>query len=89
MLSALLFLMNYCRTHNIFNAFVNELLMLLCKSILPIGNMLVKSEYKASKMLKRFGLSYDIIQACPKGCALFRGELEEDDTCLECGSDQY
>lgn len=89
MLSATLLILNCCRTHNVSNAFINEMLMLLCMSILPSGNVLPKSEYEASKMLKHFGLAYDIIHACPKGCCLFRGVLENDDTCPQCGSGRY
>lgn len=89
MLSATLLILNCCRTHNVSNAFVNELLMLLNMSILPRGNVLPKSEYEASKMLKNFGLAYDIIHACPKGCVLFRGDLENEENCPECGSSRF
>lgn len=89
MLSATLLILNCCRTHNVSNAFVNELLMLLNMSILPRGNVLPKSEYETSKMLKNFGLAYDIIHACPKGCVLFRGDLENEENCPECGSSRF
>ena len=89
MLCATLLIINCCKTHGVSNTFVNELLMLLSMSILPTGNCLPQTEYEASKILRRLGLAYNIIHACPNGCCLFRGELEEEERCPVCDRDRY
>jgi hypothetical protein len=89
MLCATLLIVNCCKTHGVSNMFMNELLMLLSMSILPVGNCLPKTEYEASKILRRLSLAYNMIHACPKGCCLFKGELEELDKCPVCDSDRY
>ena len=77
MLCATLLIVNCCKTHGVSNAFMNELLMLLSMSILPVGNCLPKTEYEASKILRKLGLAYNMIHACPNGCCLFKGDLED------------
>ena len=89
MLCATLLIVNCCKTHGVSNMFMNELLMLLSMSILPVGNCLPKTEYEATKILRRLGLAYNMIHACPKGCCLFRGDLEEDEKCPVCEADRY
>ena len=89
MLCATLLIMNCCKTHGVSNMFMNELLMLLSMSILPVGNCLPKSEYEASKILRRLGLAYNMVHACPNGCCLFRGDLEDAKKCPVCERDRY
>ena len=57
MLCATLLIVNCCKTHGVSNMFLNELLMLLSMSILPVGNCLPKTEYEATKILRRLGLA--------------------------------
>ena len=89
MLCATLLIMNCCKTHGVSNTFMNELLMLLSMSILPLGNCLPKTEYEASKILRRLGLAYNMIHACPNGCCLFKGDLEDAEKCPVCDRDRY
>ena len=89
MLCATLLIVNCCKTHGVSNMFMNELLMLLSMSILPSGNCLPKSEYEASKILRRLGLAYNMIHTCPSGCCLFKGDLEDLDKCPVCDADRY
>ena len=89
MLCATLLIVNCCKTHGASNTFLNELLMLLSMSILPEGNCLPRTEYEASKILRRLGLAYNIIHACPNGCCLFKGEFEDKDKCPVCDHDRY
>ena len=89
MLCATLLIVNCCKTHGVANTFLNELLMLLSMSILPVGNCLSKTEYEASKILRKLGLAYNMIHACPKGCCLFKGELEDVEKCPVCDHDRY
>ena len=89
MLCATLLVVNCCKTHGVSNSFLNELLMLLSMSILPVGNCLPKTEYEASKILRRLGLAYNLIHACPNGCCLFKGDLEDAEKCPVCDHDRY
>ena len=89
MLCATLLIMNCCKTHGVSNMFMNELFMLLSMSILPLGNSLPKTEYEATKILKRLGLAYNMIHACPAGCCLFKGDLEDKERCPVCEADRY
>jgi hypothetical protein len=89
MLSATLLIVNFCKTHGVSNVFMNELLMFLSGSILPVGNCLPSTEYEASKILRRLGLAYNMIHACRNGCFLFRGNLEDKETCPPCEADRY
>ena len=89
MLCATLLIVNCCKTHGVSNSFLNELLMLLSMSILPKGNCLPKTEYEASKILRRLGLAYNMVHACPKGCCLFKGELEDAEKCPVCDHDRF
>jgi hypothetical protein len=85
-LSATLLLLNCLRVYGVNNALINELFMLLSKSVLPTVNSLPTSEYSASKMLKHLGLGYELIHSCQDGCMLFRGVGRELlDTCTKCG----
>jgi hypothetical protein len=89
MLCATLLIVNCCKTHGVPNTFMNELFMLLSMSILPVGNCLPKTEYEASKILRRLGLGYNMIHACPNGCCLFKGDLEGVEQCPVCEHDRY
>ena len=89
MLCATLLIVNCCKTHGVSNTFINELLMLLSMSILPVGNCLPKTEYEASKILRKLGLAYNMIHACPKGCCLFKGDLEDAEKCPVCDHDRF
>ena len=89
MLCATLLIMNCCKTHGVSNMFMNELLMLLSMSILHVGNCLPKTEYEATKILRRLGLGYKMIHACPNGCCLFKGDLEHTEKCPVCEADRY
>jgi hypothetical protein len=61
----------------------------LSMSILPHGNCLPKTEYEASKILRRLGLAYNMIHTCPKGCCLYKGDLEDAERCPVCEHDRY
>ena len=88
-LDATLMLMNVCRTHKATNACISELLHLFSNVILPSPNSLPSSERLASKMVSRFGLRYDTIDACRNGCVLFRRQYAEMDTCPVCNAPRY
>jgi hypothetical protein len=58
-------------------------------NILPQPNTLPSNEYEASNILKKLGLAYNVIHACPKGHMLFCGQYENDQNCPQCGLAQY
>ena len=72
-LGGTLLLLNCLRTHRASNVLVNELFLILSKSMLPTTNSLPRNEYQVLKILKQLGLSYDTIHCCPspQTCILF------------------
>ena len=57
--------------------------------LLPVGNILPKSNWDAKKFLRMLGLSYDSIHACRNGCCLFRKQLADALYCPKCGQMRY
>ena len=43
----------------------------------------------ARQVLRRLGMDYNSIHACPNDCVLFRREFESLATCPKCGADRY
>jgi hypothetical protein len=72
MLLAMLLLLNLRIVHVVNNAFMDEPFSLLWKELLPKDNKMPTSTYKALKLNKAIGLSYDSIHACTNGCPLSR-----------------
>ena len=58
-------------------------------SLLPDGHILPKSMYKAQKLLHALKMPFEQIQACPKGCILFRKEHAEAKSCVKCKSSRF
>lgn len=52
---------------------------------------LPSSFYESKKMIKRLGLSYDKIDACPNHCMLYWGTSEDKnrDKCKKCNTSRY
>jgi hypothetical protein len=80
-ISATIVLINMAVIHSVSNAYVDELLKYLNTVLLPSENRLPKSHYEAKKLIRKLGLSYDIIHTCPSGCVLYRGEYENLGSC--------
>jgi hypothetical protein len=70
-LVTMLLLVTTCTTHKVSNKFVDELLSLLCHTILPQPNTLPKNFHETKSMIKKLGLSYERLHAYPKGCVFF------------------
>jgi len=88
-LTSTLLLLVCCTTFGVPNSFVDELFKLLHETILPKGNTLPRTFYKAKCLLKNLGLSYNSIHACRDGCCLFRKELEHQAECPICHKSRY
>jgi hypothetical protein len=90
-ISTVVVIMTMCTTHGVSNAFTDELLKYLSTSLLPKENCLPTSFYYAKNAVRKMGLQYNVIHCCPAGHVLFRGELEDRDTCPkpECGLSRW
>ena len=87
LLSTVILLLNCLRMHGAPSILIDELFTLLSNEILPKLNSIPKSEYEASKMLKKLGLKYEMIHVCPNQCIIFRGPLYKDlEACPKCGA---
>jgi hypothetical protein len=84
-----LFILNCYCTHGTNNTFINEMLHLLKMSIFPQSNTFPENEYQTSSILKKLGLAYDVIHACPKGHMLYCGQYENEQSCQKCGATQF
>jgi hypothetical protein len=84
MLAATLFLMNVCMVHGVSNKFVDELLALLHKHLLPPDNCLPPTMYVAKTLTSKVRLNNTNIHACVNGRVLFRKQYETLDTCPKC-----
>jgi hypothetical protein len=74
-LTAILLLLNLCKTHQCSNLFNTKLLTILGMSILPEINTLSRLEYLASKILRQLGLEYESIHMCLNNCLLYRDDV--------------
>jgi len=68
---ATVIIMNTCAIFYVSNKFMDELLRYLSKDLLPRGNLLPGTHYLTRKSIRRLGLNYKNIHACPDGCVLY------------------
>lgn len=71
-LGATIFLKNLFSVHSITSRFIGDLLAGLHKYFLPANNSLPKTNYGLTNLLSTFGLDYVNIDACVRGCVLYR-----------------
>jgi hypothetical protein len=64
-------------------------MLALIGSLLPEGHILPKSMYESQKVLRALKMPYDQIDACPKGCVLFRKDHKDAKYCPKCESSRY
>jgi hypothetical protein len=76
MLATTFLLMNVCKVHGVSNKFVDELLTLLHKHLLPLDNCLPPTMYATKTLTSKVGLKYNNIDACVNGGVLFWKEYE-------------
>jgi hypothetical protein len=65
-------LMNVFIVDGVNNKCVDELLFLLHKYLLPLGNCLPTNMYHAKALTHKVGLNYKLILACQNGCVVSR-----------------
>jgi hypothetical protein len=88
-LIGVMLILNCCHTHGISNVLINEMLHLLKTDIFPQPNTFHDNENQASSTLKKLGLAYDVLHACPKGHMFYRGQYENEQSCQKCGATQF
>ena len=84
-ISATIVLINMAVIHSILNEYLNELLKYLSIVFLPRGNKLPRNYFEAKNIIKKLGLNYKQIHACPSRCVLYRKEHENLTSCLKVG----
>nr|XP_043638244.1 uncharacterized protein LOC122609251 [Erigeron canadensis] len=87
-LSGVLKLFNVKASHGWSDKSFTELLRIL-HDILPKGNRLPVSTYKAKKLMCPMGMKIERIDACPKDCMLYRNDYKDLDQCVTCGMSRY
>jgi hypothetical protein len=75
-LASTLLLMNVCTIHGVSNKFVDELLTLLHKHLLPKDNLLPPSMYTTKNFARKVNLDYKHIHACAKGAFYFGSSMK-------------
>nr|XP_043637883.1 variant-silencing SET domain-containing protein-like [Erigeron canadensis] len=58
-------------------------------NLLPTGNKLPKTTYRAKKLICPMWLIKKRIHACPNDCMLYRNENKDLHKCKECGASRY
>jgi hypothetical protein len=87
--SATIVIMNMCVVFGINNNFTSELLRYLSEDLLPEGNKLLRSQYAAAKTIRKLGMNYNNIHACPDGCVLYDNDHAELDVCPSCSKSRW
>ena len=88
-ISATIIIMNMCTIFHVSNKFTDELFRYLSSDLLPTGNKLPGSHYKARHSIQKLGLHYNNVHGCPNGCILFEDEYSLLDTCPKCSSSRW
>ena len=65
-----------------------ELLRLL-GDVLPDGNVLPLTTYRAKQVVCPLGLEVQKIHACPNDCMLYRNEFQDRECCAVCNASRY
>ena len=87
-LSAVATLLNIKADHNMSHECFESLLKAI-KSMLPDGEKLPDNYYFCKKMVKKLGLGYQKIDACPNDCMLFCKENEHKTKRTLCSHDRF
>jgi hypothetical protein len=87
--SATIVIMNMCVVFGASNNFTSELLRYLSEDLLPEGNKLPCSHYAAAKTIRKLGMNYNNIHACPDGCVLYDGDHTELNVCPNYSKSQW
>lgn len=81
--------MNMCVVFGVSNNFTSELLRYLSEDLLPEGNKLPRRYYATAKTIRKLGMNYNNIHACPDGCVLYEGDHAELNACPKCSKSRW
>lgn len=87
--SATIVIMNMCAVFRVSNRFMDELLRYLSTDLLPQDNKLPGTHYVARRSIRKLGLNYNNVHACPDGCVLFEEEHADLDSCPKCSKSRW
>lgn len=87
--SATIIIMNMCTVFRVSNKFSDELFRFLSTDLLPPGNKLPRTHYAARKSIRRLGLNYHNVHACPSGCVLYEEGYEALESCPKCATSRW
>ena len=87
--STTIIIMNMCIVFHVSNKFSDELFRFLSTDLLPVGNKLPHTHYEARKSIRRLGLHYNNVHACPNGCILFEDDYAPCNTCPKCNTSRW
>ena len=82
--SATIIIMNMCTVFGVSNKFSDELFRFLAVDLLPPRKKLPGIYYAARKSIRRLGLNYNNVHACPNGCILYKDEYGALNSCPQC-----
>jgi len=66
-----------------------DLVLTVLGKLLPDPHTLPKNTYESQRLLRALKMPYEGIQACPKGCVLFRGDHEKATHCPKCKASRF
>ena len=66
-----------------------DLVLTVLGKLLPDPHTLPKNTYESQRLLHALKMPYEGIQACPKGCVLFRGDHEKATHCPKCKASRF
>ena len=81
--------MNMCVVFGVSNNFTSELLRYLSEDLLPKGNKLPRSHYTTAKTIRKLGMNYNNIHACPDGCVLYEDDHAKLNACPKCSKSRW
>lgn len=87
-LSALVKMYNLKANHSMTDACFEDMLLLM-HLLLPEGNQVPSSAYRAKKTLVALGMEYEKIHACPNDCILYRDDNVDAISCPTCGVSRW
>jgi len=83
-ISATIIIMNICTVFRVSNKFKDKLCQYLSSDLLPHGNKFLGTHYEARKSIRRLGLHYNNVHACPNGCIFYEEVYVALENCPNC-----
>ena len=90
-LSSALVLLDWQVQNHVSNVALDQLFLLLRDALLPIQNEMPSDRYAAKKIVKKMGMDYEMVHACPNNCTLYFEETAHLTHCpvTTCNAPRY